>query len=177
MASSIRELSAIAKKQLALRDQIWPGQEPYLWHRKTHNGYATIPKTMPLILKIMDEMTKGTPVSSTYLALWCGTWDNSFVTLSKPAEMANAAGFSGQRGERTWASRVQLLNKLHFINVKPGPSGSINYVLMMNPHLVIRHHHENKTPGLVEASYHALIERALEVGAVDMLDQPAAAAS
>lgn len=85
--TSTREASAIAKKQLAIRELHWPTADAYLWDRKAHKGFTTIPKTMPMILKIMDEMTKGAPVSSTYLTLWCNTWDNSFVVLNKNGEM------------------------------------------------------------------------------------------
>ena len=60
--ATVREASAITKKQLALRELHWPGAEPHLWHRLANKGFATIPKTMPMILKIMDEMTKGAPV-------------------------------------------------------------------------------------------------------------------
>lgn len=166
--TTVREAGAIAKKQLALRDHLWPGASPYLWHRKANPGFTTIPKTMPLILKIMDEMTKGAPVSSTFLTLWCSTWDNSFVVINKPGEMANAAGFGGQRGEHTWAGRMKKLKELHFIDIKPGKSGPMSHALIYNPHLVIRHHHASKTPGLVEASYTALLEWALDIGAKDM---------
>src|SRR5438270_10887574 len=98
MAAS-REVNAIAKKQLDQRDALWPGKQPYLWDRRAHKGFATIPKTMPLVLEIMDELSNGKSVSATYLGLWCATWDNSFVNISRPQEMAHAAGFSGQRAE------------------------------------------------------------------------------
>lgn len=65
---------------------------------------------------------------------------------------------------------MQLLQKLNFINIKPGKSGPISHVIIWNPHRVIRWHHKNKTPGLVEANFNALLERALEIGANDMLD-------
>ena len=168
--TSPREASAIVKKQLALREQIWPNAEPYVWNRKAHKGFATIPKTMPLVLKIMDEMTKAAPVSSTYLSLWCSTWDNSFVSISKPREMAYEAGFSGQRSEYTWSTRIKRLHELGFIDVKSGKSGPISHVLIWNPHLVIRWHYKNGTPGLLESSYTALLEKALEIGAKDMTE-------
>ncbi|HLY44122.1 MAG TPA: hypothetical protein VKQ73_00980 [Stellaceae bacterium] len=166
--NSRRELSAIAKKQLALRDQLWPNVEATIWDRRIHAGFTTIPKTMPLIMKIMDEMSKGHPLSSTYLTLWCSTWDNSFATLSKPRDMAHAAGFGGQRGEHTWAARMKRLHELRFIDIKPSAVGHLGHALIWNPHLVIRWHHEQKTPGLVEASYIALVEWALAIGAKDM---------
>src|SRR5262245_26086674 len=111
-----RPLKKIAKRQLELRDRLWPGVEPaWLWSRLTHDGYTSIPKAMPLILGIMDDLSKGRPVSSTYLELWCRTYDESFVTLSKPRETAFHSGFHGQRAERTWRQRLVLLEKLNFI--------------------------------------------------------------
>lgn len=180
-----KELSAIAKKQLAVRDQLWPNGGLFIWDRSAHKGFTTIPKTMPLIMKIMDEMTKGAPVSSTYLTLWCSTWDNSYVALGKAEEeMAHSSGFGGQRGVHTWMARMKKLQELKFIDIKAGKSGPMSHAIIWNPHLIIRHHHEQKTPGLLESSYTALLERALEVGAKDMTEpapvsaaQPTAAPS
>jgi hypothetical protein len=168
---SAREGNAIAKKQLAQRELLWPNAEPWLWNRKANKGFATIPKTMPLILQIMDDLSNGKPLSSTYLGLWCETWDNSMVNASKHQDMAHAAGFTGQRATYTWSARMQLLQKLNFIDIKAGKSGAISHVLIWNPHRIIRWHHKNKIPGLVEANFNALLERAIEVGANDMLDE------
>lgn len=168
--TTTREANSITKKQLAQRELLWPGAEPWVWHRKSNKGFATIPKTMPLILQIMDDLSNGKPVSSTYLGLWCATWDNSMVNVSKPQEMAHAAGFTGQRAVYTWAGRIKALQALNFINVKAGRSGPISHVIIWNPHRVIRWHHSQKTPGLVEANFNALLERALDIGANDMLD-------
>lgn len=168
--ASVRDGAAIVKKQLAQREMYWPGSEPYLWHRKANKGFATIPKTMPLILQIMDDLSNGKPLSSTYLGLWCDTWDNSMVNVSKPEEMAQSAGFSGQRAVYTWQGRMRLLTDLGFIDVKAGRSGAFANILIWNPHRVIRAHHDKKTPGLVEAHFNALLERAVEVGATDMFE-------
>jgi hypothetical protein len=167
--TTARQGNAIAKKLLAQREVLWPGVEQWLWHRTAHKGFATIPKTMPLILQIMDGLSNGKPVSSTYLGLWCATWDNSMVNISKNDEMAHAAGFTGQRAAYTWAGRIKILQDLGFIDVKPGKSGPISHVIIWNPHYVIRSHHDRKTPGLVEANFNALLDKALEIGANDMV--------
>jgi len=125
---------------------------------------------MPVILKAMDEMTKGAPVSSTYMTLWCRTWDNPFVTLNRPGEMANASGFGGQRAVHTWINRVKTLWKLKFIDVAAGKSGPMGSAIIWNPHLVLRWHHQQGTPGLIAASFNALLETALDVGARDMIE-------
>jgi hypothetical protein len=163
-----KEASAIAKKQIAIRDLHWPNKELWLWNRKVHKGFTTIPKTMPMILKIMDEMTKGAPVSSTYLTLWCNTWDNNYVALNKHGDMANAAGFGGQRGEHTWATRMKKLQELKFIDLKAGKSGAMSNAIIWNPHYIIRLHNHLKTPGLTAQSYNSLLETALDIGALDM---------
>jgi len=168
--SSTREAVAIAKRQLEQRNILWPGAEPCLWHRKANKGFATIPKTMPLVLQIMDDLSNGKPLSSTYLGLWCGTWDNSMVNVPRHEEMAHIAGFSGQRAAYTWAGRMKQLHDLRFIDIKPGKSGAISHVLIFNPHLVIRWHHAKKTPGLAEGKFNALLDRAQEIGAKDMLE-------
>lgn len=80
---------------------------------------------MPLMLSIMDDLSEGQPVSSTYLELWCRAFDECFVTLSKTREMAFHAGFTGQRGERTWRSRMKILADRSFIDIKEGPSGPL----------------------------------------------------
>jgi hypothetical protein len=92
------------------------------------------------------------------------------VNITRPQELATAAGFSGQRAEYTWIGRMKLLESLRFIDIKPGKSGPISHVIIYNPHLIIRHHHQEKTPGLLEATYNILLDRALEIGAKDMID-------
>ncbi len=155
----------IARRQLELRERLWPGTpKEWLWDRHTHDGYTTLPKAMPLMMSIMDDLAKGQPVSSTYLELWCRTFDENFVILSKPRELAFHSGFDGQRAERTWRGRLNILAALHFIGLKEGPSGPASYALIYNPYKVIQYHYEQKNPGVRADKYHALMERALEIG-------------
>ena len=172
-----RPRKKIAKRQLELRQRLWPevGQD-WLWSRHTHDGFTTLPKAMPLMLSIMDDMAKGRPVASTYLELWCRTFDESFVTLSKPREIAFHAGFVGQRAERTWRSRLKILEELKFISLREGPSGPASYALIYNPYKVIQWHFENKTAGLRMDKYNALMERATEIGDESMAPPKPAAA-
>jgi hypothetical protein len=162
----------IAQRQLELRGRLWPTyNDGFIWRRKHHDGFVTIPRTMPLALEIMNDLAGGQPVSSTYLELWCRSFDECFVTLSKPREMAFHAGFAGQRGERTWRGRMKILAELGFIDLKAGPSGPMSYALLLNPYLVIRRLMQKGHPGIRTDKYHALMERAGEIGATD-LDMP-----
>jgi hypothetical protein len=167
-----KPLKKIAQRQLELRGKLWPEiEESKLWDRKNSKGYVFSPRAMPIMLSIMDEMSKGKPVSSTYFELWCRAFDENFVSLSKAREMAFHAGFDGQRGERTWRERLRILSDLGFILLKEGPSGPMSYALIPNPYLVIKEHYRNKSSGLTAARYAALLERAVEAGAPD-LDDP-----
>jgi hypothetical protein len=165
MARVPRPPKKILQRQLELRSRLWPELNPAdLWSRHTHDGFSTIPSALPLIMSIMDDMSQGGPVSSTYLELWTRAYDEGFVTLSKPREMAFHAGFTTQRAERTWKQKLETLAELSFISLKSGPSGSASYALLLNPYTVIKHHHDHKSPGLREDKYNALVARASEIG-------------
>ena len=158
----------IAQRQLDLRRRLWPTiTDGHVWRRKFHDGYTTVPRTMALMISIMDDLANGQPVGMTYLELWGRAFDESFVTLSKPREMAFHSGFVGQRAERTWRGRMRILAELGFIDIQPGPSGPMSYALILNPYLVIRRHHAEGSVGVREDKYNALIERAGEIGATD----------
>jgi len=145
-------------------------------NRKQTKGFTSMPRTMPLMGAIMDLLAgKGKPVSTTYLELWSRADEKGFLTLSKPAETAFASGYSGERGVTTWKERIRRLEALGFITTKAGPSGDLNYVQIWNPYLIIKDHAEKKTDGLSEKHYNALIERSLDIGALDLLQEEAPA--
>lgn len=157
----------IAQRQLEMRTRLWPSHaDGHIWRRQDHHGYTTIPRPMPLIISIIDDLA-GAPVGMAYLELWGRAFDEGFVTLSKPREIAFHAGFDGQRGERTWRAKMKLLSDLGFIEIQSGPSGAMSYALIVNPYLVIRRLHDQKRIGLREDKYNALVERAGEIGADD----------
>src|SRR5260221_11585694 len=60
----------ITAEYVALRSKLWPEiKEEDLWPRTNQKGFTIMPRTMPLILQIMDAMAKGKPVSRAYLDL------------------------------------------------------------------------------------------------------------
>jgi hypothetical protein len=163
----------IAEKRTELRKRIFPDVvETDLWLRSKSTGFTTIPRCLPLLLNLMDRLSKGKPVSGTYFELWCRMFDECFLNL-KPREMAFHAGFSGQRAEQTWAERVKILERLGFIKTQPGPEGDLSFAVVLNPYKVMKRHFKMKASGLDIASFHALIQRANEIGAKDMDDPPA----
>jgi len=160
---------AIVQQQVTLRRKLWPlVEDGDLWLRNDRTGFATLPRSMPIIGTIMDGMTKGKRVSSTYLDLWCRVMDEMFVQLQSPAGMAFAAGFEGERAVRTWRERMRWLQDNGFIDIKPGAFGDMSYAILLNPYHVIRRHYEAKHPGVTEARYIALMARAHEIRAGDL---------
>ncbi len=57
-----------ARKIRELRAYHWPdiNFKKQLWHRKRNDGFTTIPRTLPLIIGIIDDLSKGTPAGMTY---------------------------------------------------------------------------------------------------------------
>lgn len=162
-----KRLKKIARQKLALRESLWPKlDDTRLWMRERSDGWLSVPRAMPLLTQIMDNLSKGKPVSSTYLDLWCRTYDDSFVVANKTREMAFFSGFTGERAERTWASRMRILEDLGFIAIAEGPNGPINYVLIFNPYQVVHRHF--KDGSINAATYNALKARMIEIGAQDM---------
>jgi hypothetical protein len=155
------------KKVLELRARLWPeiDFDKQLWYRKTNDGFITMPRTMPLIISIIDDLTKGGPAGSTYMELWCRTYDEMYVSLSKAREIAFHSGFTGQRAERTWAEKVRKLDELGFISVRPGQAGPLSHALVLNPYVTIKRLYEQGNVGVTKEKYNALVERAIEIGA------------
>lgn len=161
---------SILKRQLEARAKIWPDvTNQMLWDRTERDGFSTIPRAFPLIMNIMDGLSeKGFPIGQTYLEMWCRLYDELFLTLNRPEEMAFYAGFTGQRAARTWKDRVKRLHDLGFIGLKSGPLGEMSYAVFFNPYHVIKRAY---LKGLVaEDKYRALVIRANEIGAFDLDD-------
>jgi hypothetical protein len=161
---------SILRRQLDARRKLWPELTDDMLWSMDKEGWVALPRLMPLILSIMDDLSgKGFPVSRTYLELWSRMRiEESFLALNRPEEMAFHAGFEGQRALRTWKDRMKRLANLGFIGVKPGPLGDLSYAVIYNPYHVVKRAylagqvHENK--------WQALVIRANEVSAFDLDD-------
>ena len=160
----------IIKKVIDLRSRLWPDlKEEELWSRNLYDGFTTIPRTMPIIMNIIDQLSEGSKRTSiTYLALWGQAFDEMYVSLKNASELAFHAGFTGQRAVRTWRERIKVLDDLGFIRTAPGTAGTYSHAIIVNPHFVVRRLFAANTPGLTVASFNALVERAINISAEDM---------
>ena len=122
---------SFTKKRLELRDRFWPGAEAAVWSRKKSKGFSTIPRTLPLFLRLLRHLSKkgqGNP-ANVYCDLWCRVFDEGLVRVTDDQELAYASRYSGTRAVRTWREHIQRLVDLGFILTQEHPypkSGEIN---------------------------------------------------
>lgn len=157
-----------SKRRRELRQHLWKDvKDEDLWLRTQNHGFTTIPRSMSIILRIIDKLAdKGSPLSSTYLALWCLVFDEAFVEIRNPKEMVFEAGFSGSRGENTWRLRMRKLVSLGFIKSRSGVAGEFQYVLILNPIKVISSIYTEKEH---DEAFTALLSKLAHIGANDLL--------
>lgn len=158
----------IKERAILRREQLWPNiPTEKNWNRKVSDGFTTIPRTLALVGLIADTLAgKNKRVSSTYWGLWCRVWDTGVVIIENEYELATEAGFTGERRVYTWRDRIKQLIKLNFIEVKGGPKGPYQYVLIINPYHVLCDH---KEAGHIQNQYWlSFLERAEEIGAKDI---------
>jgi hypothetical protein len=159
-------------RTLKMRELLWPGLKATdLWLRLDKIGFTTIPRTMSMLINIINDMSKrvgsnkSVPAGKAYLVLWCRVFDEALVKIDSDAEAAAEAGYVGERNVTTWREHLKVLQELGFIDCKEGPAGPYQYVLLFNPYQIVK---RLKSKGWVDnASYIALYQRALEIGADD----------
>ena len=168
-------LSKTAKAALQMREELWPSiGSDKLWLRTdlSRKGYTTIPRGMPLFMKIISSASKqvtsgkSVPAGQAYLVLWCRVFDEGLVKIDNDTTAAFEAGYSGERSVSTWREHLRVLKELDFIDYKPGPAGPGQYVLLLNPYHAVRH---LRASGWVQdVTYTALMQRMSDIGATDL---------
>ncbi|OQS45783.1 hypothetical protein B0T49_19475 [Chromobacterium violaceum] len=136
----------------------------WLWHRKTNDGFTTVPRTLPVIMQAIDMQSKGQPAGHTLFCLWARSPDHPLVMIENPSTFASEAGFIGERAVDTWRRRMKKLRELGFIMTKPGASGEFHYVLLMNPNASMEWMRMHNL--VQDGVYSKFIDRVLEIGAL-----------
>jgi hypothetical protein len=165
--SKKRSSRSAGERRTKLRETLWPDiKESDLWLRSQRTGFTTIPRTMSLIGQLLDRAAgKGTPVLSTYLTLWCWIYDEGIVEIRNQRELAWESGFSGNRAEGTWRTRMRRLEELGLIKTRPGLAGQFQYVLLLNPLKAIQRLYASNTDDLL---YVTFLARLTQIGADDL---------
>lgn len=150
------------------RSELWP-EIPLEknWNRQGSDGYTTVPRILGLTATIADTLAeKNRRVSATYLGLWCRVWDTGVVVIENEYELATEAGFTGERRVYTWRERMKQLEALGFIEIKDGPKGPYQNVLIINPYQVLWDH--NSEGRIQRHLWDLVTERSDEIGAKDL---------
>lgn len=140
--SATQRINKAEEKRRKLREQLFPNCEALLWNRKEVLGFTTIPRTLGLIMTLIEQLAerqKGKDVSRTYFELWCRAFDDYFIEAADVEGLAFAAGFvSRGRNVRSWEERVGVLAELGFVRVVPNGTRKQGYILLVDPHKVIK---------------------------------------
>jgi len=91
-----RKSRTILERQLEAREKLWPDvSSQMLWDRKVRDGFVAVPRLMPLMMSIMDDLSgKGFPVGRTYLR--CGADSmTSYSNAQQAEESGNARRIGG----------------------------------------------------------------------------------
>src|SRR5436305_424053 len=85
-----RRLSA---RREALRDGLWPTASSFVWSRRKTKGFTTLPRSLPLIMRLIADLTPKGDASNVYLDLWFRSFDECLVIVRDEEEMAFVAGY------------------------------------------------------------------------------------
>ncbi|MGC8098658.1 hypothetical protein [Metapseudomonas otitidis] len=161
--SSKRRLTMAERAQQLMLVHFPSVPEAWKWTRKTHDGFSTIPRTLPIAMQIIDAQSKGQPAGHVLFCLWARMPDHPVITIENPSTFAAEAGFLGERAVDTWRRRMKKLRELQFIITKPGASGEFHYVMLTNPNAAVEW---MRYGGKVQDGlYSRFIERLPEIGA------------
>lgn len=164
---SRRKRKNLSERRTELRETLWPDSEGLIWTRKSHDGYATIPRLLSLVAALAKYLAKGADgdPSCAYYELWSRATDEGIVQLKDEQECAYAAGYSGTRALRTWRERMGTLEDLGLI--KAQAAGNRNYanILLINPLLAAARLRADKKRKVPDEWWTAFQSRVDEVGA------------
>jgi hypothetical protein len=155
------------RNALEIRNELWPDlEEGKTWDRLKNNGFITIPRTMPHLINIINDLSKtvaakSAPAGKTYFALWCRSFDEAIVKVENEQLLASEAGYIGERSVSTLREHLRILRDLGFIESREGVLGEFQYILLINPYKAVAALQEK----IQKKTLMAFRERALEIGA------------
>jgi hypothetical protein len=168
--NSARNGSKVEKRRLKERKLHFPNiDDAEFYSEDGGKGWKQVPRTMPHILNLMNGLSKGSPLSSTYFDIWMMAWSESYIAVQSTNDRAFAAGFTGQRAVSTWMAKVRKLDELGFIRLKAGPAGKL-YIAILDPHRAVKKLAEEKPAGFDPDIYIAMKLCADEFGITALED-------
>src|SRR5438552_7236469 len=92
--------NAVARRE-QIRKEFWSEED--LWGVEKEQGWSRIPRTISLLLTLLDykELSGRENVSRVYLELYARHMDNGIVEITNEVEFTFACGYSPDRGLRS----------------------------------------------------------------------------
>ena len=136
-------MSKYEAKRTALRERLFPGEVSY---EPPEKGFIKATRTLPLILGLLGskEVSGDKDPSRVYLELLGRCMDSGIVELSSEAEHAYSAGYTTDRGVRTWRERMEVLEQAGFIKTKGLPAQKRKWVLLVDIDLAVERLQKSK---------------------------------
>lgn len=155
-------VTAAARRRMDFRRQIWPEvEEDELWDRKEFTGFTTIPRTLSIIMRIIDEIDR-VNAGRVYFDLWCRSFDDYVIEIRDEYDAAYSSGYSGQRAVRSWRERVAVLESVGFVKAQRASHGAYRLILVVDPHRTVEKLHAKKK--VTEESWMALNALMISIG-------------
>lgn len=130
--------TGIRQRREQLRKTHFPGEDAWLGG-KDETGWFSAPRTLPLILDLLDSkaVSGSSRPSRTYLELLSRHWGEGIIEMKHEGQHAYAAGHHGPRSNRTWRDHMKILERNGFIkNVSIGGQ-DYGYILVVHPTAVV----------------------------------------
>jgi hypothetical protein len=158
----------IAKTYKERRANLWPELTDSDFWSKDNKGFVCVPRSMPILMLIMDHFSPNKPLSKTYFSLWARCFDEMIVRADNQIVLATEAGFSGERKVTTWKSRIEKLESLGFIKRKEAFDGDL--IVLLNPFKVVLKLFSDDKSQALQLLKDALETRVLEVNSKDLIN-------
>jgi len=106
---------------------------------KAETGWFSAPRTLPLILDLLDTKAVSGSLrpSKTYLELLSRHWGEGLIEMKHEGQHAYAAGQGSNRGPRTWREHMRILRDNGFIKTVMLGTQEFGYVLLVHPTTVV----------------------------------------
>lgn len=162
--AAAKPISAAKRRRAKLRKELWPDvTDEMIWNRAIFKGFTTVPRTMPIIMSIIDTLSK-TSSGNVYFSIWCKAFDDFIVEVRDEYDMAFSCGYIGHRAIRSFRERVDVLEKNGFVKTSRSPVGSYRYIVVLDPHKTISKLYGHSA--VKKEYYDALQQTLITIGAV-----------
>lgn len=136
-------------KRENIKNQHWPEEEA--WEGANETGWFTAPRTLPLILQVIDskKISGNSSPSRVYIELLSRHLSHGIIELGSENDHAYASGYTTSRGIRTWKDQMKTLEEKGFIKTKSLGSQLYKFVIIVHPAKVMQKLYDD---GLIEKS-------------------------